>query len=124
MEFTGWLQRSSYDTEDLGAVSADEAIAAFRRLDHAAERATAAERARAGADWCPHGIGLNGPDGRLIHVFSGDEGRFDVLLEKNKEGLLGFAGMTDKRTLQGVDVDGVVELLGRALDDFDATFNS
>lgn len=63
-----WIQRADFEAEDHTAASAEEVSEAFQRHDWAAELEYRASREQAAEEWCWAGLGVVGPDGRILHL--------------------------------------------------------
>jgi hypothetical protein len=71
---TGWLQSSDFTSEDLGSLSADQAIDYFKNHDWASEIEQEEKLGWEGHESCPAGLGLNS-DGQILHICPETEDR-------------------------------------------------
>jgi hypothetical protein len=111
---TGWLQSSDFTSEDLGSLSADQAIDYFKNHDWASEIEQEEKLGWEGHESCPAGLGLNS-DGQLLHICPETEDRNTLFFHyKEPKKILGFIPSSSQVSLQasGVSDEKCLTLIG------------
>ena len=121
-ELSCWFQSSDFSSEELGMLTREAAVAAFRAVDFADEDRKMFDLEGRGDDFCNYGFGMNGDKGLLVHVCRKDTERntfrvlLDVPVERNFLGLFRFTGKKS-RCVDDVDLDQAVSMIEAAFDD-------
>lgn len=68
MKFPYWVQSSDLSAEDFAPAGAGEIADKLKQIDWAAAAQKQKELAAAGGENCPAGLGINAPDGRILHI--------------------------------------------------------
>ena len=111
---TGWLQSSDFSTEELGSLTADQAIDYFKNHDWASEIEQEEKLGWEGHESCPAGLGLNS-DGQILHICPETEDRNTLFfLYKEPKKILGIIPLSSQVTLQasGVSNEKCLALIG------------
>ncbi len=67
-KFPYWIQSSDFTSDDFGPADASEICDELNRVDWAAAAEKRKELEAAGSEFCLAGIGINAPDGRMLHI--------------------------------------------------------
>jgi hypothetical protein len=110
-----WIQRADFSATDYEPVDVADGIRAFERHDWRGELELQAELESDGAEYCLPGIGFLKPDGDILHICPGGNGR--ALVHYHFTAWRRFLGLVQLprwvvTTRQAVHRSTVAELIG------------
>ena len=86
-----WIQSSDLSVEDFASAEAAEIVDDLMRVNWIAAAEQRKKLEAAGDEYCPAGLGINAPDGRLLHIRTDENNRCVIEYSfYDKEKLLGF----------------------------------
>ena len=123
-----WFQHSSYETDEFGELSKEQAIAKFAEVDLEKECQEMTQAIDSNDDWCQFGMGFNSSGGSRAHMYIEDEASksFTLRVERpSKKKLFGFIPISSSQTkhIEGIKLNGIAFYIEKIYSNFDGLFD-